>query len=89
MCEMNDMYVYRVQLRGKVDEAEINTMSPLQMTRQQMDTAGTFFFVHTDQSGIIGLLRHLHNRGFILLSFRLIRMAAVPPGIQSMTTSAP
>lgn len=64
------MCVYRVQLRGEVDEAEINTMSPLHMTRQRMDTAGSLFFVHTDQSGLIGLLRHLHDLGFILLSFR-------------------
>jgi hypothetical protein len=67
---MSDMCVYHVQLQGKVDEAEVNAMSPLQMTNQRFGGAGTYFTVHTDQSGLIGLLRHLHSRGFRFLSFQ-------------------
>jgi hypothetical protein len=34
----------------------------------QADLDITRFTVHTDQSGLIGLIRHLHGRGFVLLS---------------------
>ena len=59
---------YHIQLRGQIDEDEINTMSPLQMARERGDTAVTQFTVHTDQSGIIGLMRHLHGLGYVFLS---------------------
>ncbi len=65
---MKDICTYRIQLRGQVDEGEINTMSPLEMRVKQVDTAATLFTVPTDQSGLIGLLRHLHGQGFVLLS---------------------
>ena len=67
---MNTACVYHFQIQGQVDEAEINAMSPLQLTRDEVevDTAVTQFSIHTDQSGLIGLMRHLHGRGFVFLS---------------------
>ena len=64
---MKDMCVYEVQIRGQVDEAEVNALSPLQMVRTGGNRGMTQFTVHTDQSGLIGLLRHLHNLGFVFL----------------------
>jgi hypothetical protein len=69
---MNDMCTYLIQLRGQVDEGEINAMSPLQMTMERGDTAATVFTVRTDQSGLIGLLRHLHGLGLALVSVRRV-----------------
>ncbi len=65
---MNGANVYHVQIRGLIDEAEINTMSPLQLVKDWAETAVTQFSVQTDQSGLIGLLRHLHGLGFVFLS---------------------
>ena len=65
---MNDICTYLIQLRGQVNESDLNAMSPIQMTVVRVDTAATLFTVCTDQSGLIGLLRHLHGRGFVLLS---------------------
>lgn len=65
---MNTTSIYRIQIRGLVDEEEINAMSPLQMVRDWAETAVTQFSVQTDQSGLIGLLRHLHSLGFVFLS---------------------
>ncbi len=59
---------FHIQIRGQVDEAEINAMSPVQLVRDWMKTAVTQFSVHTDQSGLIGLMRHLHSLGFVFLS---------------------
>ena len=67
---MNDMCVYLIRLRGQVDEDEINVMSPLQMMVKEMDAAATLLTVSTDQSGLIGLMRHLHGLGFVFLSVK-------------------
>lgn len=67
---MDDMCLYHIQLRGQVDEAEINPMSPLQLVREWGEPAVTQFSIYTDQSGLIGLTRHLHNSGFVLLGIQ-------------------
>lgn len=65
---MDDICTYLIQLCGQVNESDLNAMSPIQMTVVRVDTAATLFTICTDQSGLIGLLRHLHGRGFVLLS---------------------
>jgi hypothetical protein len=60
--------MYRLALRGWVDEEDLNEMSPLLLVREGGDTAVTHFRVHTDQSGLIGLMRHLHGLGYVFLS---------------------
>jgi len=65
---MEDICAYRIEVRGGVDENDLNAMSPLQMTVVQVDTAAMIFTVRTDQSGLIGLMRHLHGRGFVFQS---------------------
>ncbi len=86
---MNDICTYHIQLRGQVDESELNATSPLQMTvvqagadqehpaDQELSCAGTSITVCTDQSGLIGLLRHLHGLGFELL---FIGKSSLMPG---------
>lgn len=65
---MDDICRYLIQLRGQVDEGEINALGPFYMTVVRGDPSATQFCVSTDQSGLIGLMRHLHGLGFILLS---------------------
>ena len=65
---MNDICTYLIQLHGQVNESDLNAMSPIQMTVVWADTASTLFTICADQSGLIGLIRHLHGRGFVLLS---------------------
>lgn len=65
---MNYACTYHIQLEGQMAEDAINAVTPLQMTLERIDTAAALFIVCTDQSGLIGLLRHLHARGFVLLS---------------------
>jgi hypothetical protein len=65
---MNNLYTYHILIEGQATEDEINASSTLQMTLEQIDTTATLFSVCTDQSGLIGLLRHLHARGLVLLS---------------------
>jgi hypothetical protein len=65
---MHAVCTYHIEVRGQVDEDSLNASSPLQMTVVREDTTRTLFTICTDQSGLIGLMRYLHGRGFVLLS---------------------
>ena len=71
---MHEPCIYRIKVRGQVDESDLNAMSPLQITMIQADAdeerplAATLFTIHADQSGLIGLMRLLHARRLVLLS---------------------
>jgi hypothetical protein len=71
---MHDICTYYVKVHGQVDEKVFNAASPLQMTvvrvhaDEKQSIAATLFTVRTDQSGLVGLIRHLHQQGFVLLS---------------------
>jgi hypothetical protein len=65
---MHDICTYQIEVRGQVDENAFNASSPLQMTVVRVDMAATLFTICADQSGLIGLMRHLHRHGFVLLS---------------------
>ena len=65
---MHEPCLYKIQVRGQVTDSDLNAMSPLQTTDVRVDEMATWLAIHTDQSGLIGLLRHLHGRGFVLLS---------------------
>ena len=65
---MHEFCTYRVEVGEKMDEDAFNATSPLQITLLQSDQAATLFAIDTDQSGLVGLIRHLHHQGFVLLS---------------------
>ena len=65
---MSDTQTYRIQLSDQINVAEINATSPLAMIQIQVDKEKTAFIIRADQSGLIGLLRHLHARGLVFLS---------------------
>jgi len=65
---MHDICTYHIEVRGQVNENTLNAGSPLEMTVVRRDTATTLFTICADQSGLIGLMRHLHGHGFVLLS---------------------
>lgn len=65
---MPEFSTYCIKVRGQIAEDDLNTMSPLETSVIRADPAATLFTIHTDQSGLIGLIRHLHARGVVLLS---------------------
>jgi hypothetical protein len=64
------MHTYQIEIQGRIDGNNLNAGGPLQFTVLREDEVATVFAVRTDQSGLIGLLRHLHGRGAALLSVR-------------------
>jgi hypothetical protein len=65
---MQEICTYHIEVQGRVEERELNKRSPLQISEARTDTSATLFTVHTDQSGLVGLIRYLHGQGFLLLS---------------------
>jgi len=65
---MNEVVTYIIQIGGRVEEAEVNATSPLTVAVVEVGITRTLLSVCTDQSGFIGLLRHLHGLGYMILS---------------------
>ena len=65
---MHVMNTYHIEIEGQVDEKSLSVGSPLQMTVTQINPDVTLLKIDGDQSGLIGLLRYLHQQGFVLLS---------------------
>jgi hypothetical protein len=61
---MHDICTYQIEVR---DEGAFNATSPQQVTVVRVDAAATLFEICADQAGLIGLVRHLHRQGFVLL----------------------
>ena len=64
---MDDLCIYQIVVRDPVSETDLNRLSPVQVVAQ-VAPAATHLSAQTDQSGLIGLLRHLHALGFVILS---------------------
>ena len=59
---------YYIEVQGAMNENAFNASSPLCVKVARTDTEATLLVVHTDQSGFVGLIKHLHQQGFVLLS---------------------
>ena len=72
-----ERFTYQIIMAGQVDADDLNVMSPLHIQQMRVEAGcggieRTVFSVCSDQSGLIGLLRHLHARGLVLLSVQLL-----------------
>jgi len=61
---------YQVVVRGKMNAIDLNALSPLEISVLHIEQDATLILVHTDQSGLIGFLRHLHSRGITLIAVK-------------------
>lgn len=64
---MNDVCKYEIQIEGRVDGNELNALSPHEIRLERVEAHSTWLSVLTDQSGLVGLMRHLHRLGFVFL----------------------
>jgi len=65
---MQEYSNYYIEVQGIIDENVFNTSSPLCVKVARTDAKNTLLVVYTDQSGFVGLIRHLHQQGFVFLS---------------------
>ncbi len=67
---MDELRTYTIEIQDGIDEEIINATSPLEVAVCRDSAEPIGLTLTTDQSGLIGLLRHLHSRGIVILSFR-------------------
>lgn len=65
---MDQVCSYTIEVQGCVRVEAINLKSPLTIRLLRAEPYSTIFTIVTDQSGFIGILRHLHARGFVLIA---------------------
>lgn len=59
---------YHISVRNGVDDIALNAASPVKVSAAQVAANETLLVARIDQSGLIGLLRYLHQQGYTLLS---------------------
>jgi hypothetical protein len=65
---MTDHCSYRIILRWLVSESDLADTGPLAVTIEPAKPGETLLILCTDQSGLVGFMRHLHGLGFIVQS---------------------
>jgi hypothetical protein len=71
---------YRIEIQERVDVNWLQSFdSSEELVADDINHTGdtTMLIVHTDQSGIIGLLRSLHGLGMTILQLQIIRRKEV------------
>ncbi len=68
---MEDICNITIEVRGCVDAEDLNAASPVKLDLVGILNGNTWLSAQTDQSGLIGILRHLHGMGILLLSFKV------------------
>ncbi len=66
--KINDVHRYQIQIKGQIKAEDITRTSPLEFSIDQSGEENTTITLITDQSGMIGLIRHLHGLGLMLLA---------------------
>jgi hypothetical protein len=59
---------YQLKLAGPLDEEFVRSFCPPGLTLEHEGDTTVLSNILTDQSGIIGLIRHLHNLGCTILT---------------------
>ena len=69
-CELkrSDPRVYRIKIKGFVDNDFVDSFCPPGCALERESDATILSNIHTDQSGILGLIRQLHNLGCTIVS---------------------
>ena len=65
---MEDIFTYQILIRGTLSCEDIAAFGPRELRVEPAENNNTLLSARTDQAGLIGLLRHLHGSGQILLS---------------------
>lgn len=62
-----DAQIYQIRLRGQLDDEFVASFCPAGTTLTHGENVTLLSNIETDQSGIMGLVRHLHNLGCTIL----------------------
>jgi hypothetical protein len=66
---------YRIEVQGQIDVdwlVSFGSLAEMRMEESRQRDAVTVLSVHTDQAGIMGLLRRLHGLGMTILQLQIV-----------------
>ncbi len=63
-----DVRTYSITISGFADQGDLDAASPVEFQVDCTNEGATIISACTDQSGLIGLIRHLHGLGLVLVS---------------------
>lgn len=72
---MDDIHTYAIKVKGYVDQNDLNATSPVNLSVESDNEIATILSACTDQSGLIGILRHLHSMGYVIISVQVNEMS--------------
>jgi hypothetical protein len=67
MFTITQVHCYRLQVAGALDEDDLSRYCPAGVKVDRTGALTTLAQVHADQAALIGLLRHLHNVGCVIV----------------------
>jgi hypothetical protein len=67
---MQAICTYLIEIQDQLEEKDFSPRSPYRIMDVHAGPETTRFTIRADQSGLIGLIRHLHQQGFVLLSIQ-------------------
>ena len=65
---IDNIHTYTIKVNGYVDQDDINAASPVILNVDRANESATNLSVCADQSGLIGIIRHLHSMGYVIMS---------------------
>ena len=76
--KLNDKHCYQIRFIGAIEDDFILSYCPSATMVEHQDKATLLSNILTDQSGIVGLIRHLHNVGCTILDFSIEQEGELP-----------
>ncbi|MBX2999724.1 MAG: hypothetical protein KF893_14490 [Caldilineaceae bacterium] len=69
MSHLDEHAGYKIRVEGSVDVSLVDWFGPIQIGRTESDERiTTLLTLDIDQAALVGLIRHLHGLGIVLLS---------------------
>lgn len=78
MVTITQIHCYRLQFAGTLDENDLSRFCPAGVKLDRTGALTTLAQVHADQAALIGLLRHLHNMGCVIVQVQAEPVEAEP-----------
>jgi hypothetical protein len=79
MSSLDQQTGYEIKIVGRVDESLVEWFGPVKIVSACVGEDGvitTLSAIDIDQAGVVGLIRHLHGLGIVLLSIERIALGA-------------
>jgi hypothetical protein len=92
MAHLDERIRYTITVEGTVDPSLADWCGPLTIAAGQGPsgaTVTTLSGIQADQAGLVGIIRHLHGLGIVLLAIERCERGALPQAVLAYKPTAP